>query len=113
MHPPHVTDARPQSKTPLDCYIKDKRIGERPDGFPPGTDLIKQQYKEEFDLLSAAKKKQYEEEALLSLEQYQEVPCCTRSPQCLCASLYTALCIRGLCVPCPCPVYLRLERLCP
>lgn len=126
---------RPQSKTPLDCYIKDKlieerpdrlgQIGSKPDGFLPGTDLVEQRYKEDFDKLSAADKKQYEEKALLSVQQYQEVLCftlaappCTLStslmhpalhPRCrtLCASLYTLclalhspICTRGPCVPC-------------
>ena len=99
---------RPQPKTPLDYYIKDK-----------------QGDKEDFDKLSAADKKQYEEKALLSVQQYQKVLCftlaappCTLStslmhpalqPRCrtLCASLYTLclalhspICTRGPCVPC-------------
>ena len=35
--------------------------------------------KEMFEELSAADKQQYEDEALVSLKQYQEVPCCPLS----------------------------------
>ena len=74
-----------QPKTPLDFYIKDKLINKErpdrlgpicsnPDQFLPGSDLIKQQYKKEFDTeLNAAGKNHYEDEALRSLKQYQKV----------------------------------------
>ena len=95
---------RPQPKTPLDCYIKDKlieerpdrlgQIGSKPDGFLPGTDLVEQRYKEDFDKLSAAEKTQYEKKALLSLRQYQKVLCFTLSaPPCTLSTslMYPAL----------------------
>ena len=53
---------RPQPKSPLECYIKDKGIN-----------------KEEFDKLSVFRKQKYEKDSLLSLKQYQEVPNCTLS----------------------------------
>ena len=60
-------------KTPLNLYIKAMQ-GEE----VSGTRM------EEFNKLSAAQKQQYKAGALTSLEQYQEVPCCTLSaPQLL------------------------------
>ena len=72
---PCLSRGRPQPMTSLDFYIEDEQRKYKTNYEHTLSAAVKQLHKDNFDKLNAVDKHQYEEKALVSLRQYQQVLC--------------------------------------